>query len=458
MSLLDHDAWEIAAAVRSGEASATELTEESLARLSADSLGAVWLITEERARAEAAAVDATLAAGRDPGPLAGVPVGWKDLIDTAGIRTTYGSAIYAEHVPDRDADVVARHAAAGAITVAKLATHELAWGTTTQNPHFGGCRNPHDPTRVPGGSSGGSGAAVAAGMVPLAPGTDTGGSIRCPASCCGIVGFKPTFGRVSLAGIHPLCFSLDHCGPMARSVRDCALSLEVMAGPSARDPRTPAVPVERYRDALGFGVRGMTVALAERFFFESTAPDIAAPVRAAVEILGGAGATLTEVDLQWPVSGPDRFTFYDAEQAAVMAEHWPGRRDQLGPDVARDLEAAESMTATEAGGWALAVLNYRARCLELIEASGIDVIVTPTQAFTPPKIGTPTIEFAGESTDVTVGMCGLTDVFNALGWPAITVPCGVDSAGMPAGIQIAAPPWREADCLSVAAVVEAALR
>ena len=271
MSLLDHDAWEIAAAVRSGEASATELTEESLARLSADSLGAVWLITEERARAEAAAVDATLAAGRDPGPLAGVPVGWKDLIDTAGIRTTYGSAIYAEHVPDRDADVVARHAAAGAITVAKLATHELAWGTTTQNPHFGGCRNPHDPTRVPGGSSGGSGAAVAAGMVPLAPGTDTGGSIRCPASCCGIVGFKPTFGRVSLAGIHPLCFSLDHCGPMARSVRDCALSLEVMAGPSARDPRTPAVPVERYRDALGFGVRGMTVALAERFFFESTA-------------------------------------------------------------------------------------------------------------------------------------------------------------------------------------------
>jgi aspartyl-tRNA(Asn)/glutamyl-tRNA(Gln) amidotransferase subunit A len=160
--LLDHDAWEIAAAVRAGEASAVELAEESLRRLDDDSLGAVWLVTRERAMREAHAVDAEIAAGRDPGPLAGVPVGWKDLIDTGGIRTTYGSAIFRDHVPDRDADVVARHTAAGAVTVAKLATHELAWGTTTQNPHFGGTRNPRDRDRVPGGSSGGSAAAVAA--------------------------------------------------------------------------------------------------------------------------------------------------------------------------------------------------------------------------------------------------------------------------------------------------------
>ena len=280
------------------------MTERALERAAADTLGAVWLVTAERALAEAAAVDAAVAAGRDPGPLAGVPVGWKDLIDTAGIRTTYGSAIYADHVPARDADVVARHTAAGAICVAKLATHEFAWGTTTQNPHFGGCRNPHDPTRVPGGSSGGSGAAVAAGLMPLAPGTDTGGSIRCPASCCGVVGLKPTFGRVSLAGIHPLCHSLDHCGPIARSVRDCALSLEVMAGPSPRDPRTPPVPVERYRDALSNGVRGMRIALAERYFFEHTAPDIVAPVRAAVGSLVAAGAIVTEFDLCWRPPAP----------------------------------------------------------------------------------------------------------------------------------------------------------
>ncbi len=239
----------IAEQVRGRDRTATEVLEEHLEKLAADELGAVWRVTEERARREAAAVDRALAEGRDPGPLAGVPVGWKDLIDTGGITTTYGSALFRDHVPDRDADVVARLAAAGAVTVAKLATHELAWGTTTQNPHFGSCKNPHDPTRVPGGSSGGSAAALASGMVAAAPGTDTGGSIRCPASCCGIVGLKPTFGRVSLAGIRMLCPTLDHCGPMARTVRDCALQLEVMAGASPRDPRTSPVPVERWSEA-----------------------------------------------------------------------------------------------------------------------------------------------------------------------------------------------------------------
>ena len=248
--LIDHDAWEIAAAVRTGEVSAVEIAEQSLARLEADTLGAVWVVTRERALAEAEAVDAALAAGRDPGPLAGVPVGWKDLIETAGIRTTYGSAIYADHVPERDADVVARHTAAGAVCVAKLATHEFAWSTTTQNPHFGGCQNPHDPTRVPGGSSGGSGGRRGRGhgaartrhrhrrLDPL-PGL----VLRDRRAQADLRPGQP--GRDP-----PAVLALDHCGPMARSVRDCALSLEVMAGPSVRDPRTQPVPVERYRDAL----------------------------------------------------------------------------------------------------------------------------------------------------------------------------------------------------------------
>lgn len=175
----------MAEAVRERAVSARELAEASLELAAADRTGAVWLLTEERARREADAVDRTVAAGGDPGPLAGVPVGWKDLIDTAGIRTTFGSAVYRDRVPDRDADVVERHTAAGAVTVAKLATHELAWGTTTQNPHFGDCRNPYDTSRVPGGSSGGSAAALAARLVGLAPGTDTGGSIRCPPPAAG---------------------------------------------------------------------------------------------------------------------------------------------------------------------------------------------------------------------------------------------------------------------------------
>jgi aspartyl-tRNA(Asn)/glutamyl-tRNA(Gln) amidotransferase subunit A len=451
------DAWAIAERVRTREVSARELAQEALSRLPEldREVGSVWLVTEELALEQADRVDAAVAVGDDLGPLAGVTVGWKDLIDTAGIRTTYGSAIWRDHVPERDADVVARLAAAGGLTIAKLATHELAWGTTTDNPWFGTCRNPLDPSRMPGGSSGGSGAAVAAGIVAVAPGTDTGGSIRCPASVCGIVGLKPTFGRVSLAGIHPLCPTLDHCGPMARSVRDCALLLELLAGASPRDPRTPPVPVDRYRDALGRGVAGMRVGVAERYFFEHTQDDIARPVRAAVDALREAGATLVEVDLGWPVGGLGDAGFYLGEEgSAVPGGLWPARRAELGPDVVRDLEAAERITAVEAGDAIARRLDYRSATHERLAAEGIDLIAMPTQAFPPPTIGTRTVSFAGNpEEDVTTAMCGLTGVFNVLGWPAITVPCGTDAAGMPAGIQLAALPWRESDVLAAASVL-----
>ena len=438
------------------ERSAVEVLEEHLELLAADSLGAVWRITEDRARREAAAVDRAVAEGRDPGPLAGVPVGWKDLIDTAGITTTYGSSIFRDHVPERDADVVARFAAAGAICVAKLATHELAWGTTSQNPHFGPCRNPHDPERVPGGSSGGSAAALAAGMVAAAPGTDTGGSIRCPASCCGIVGLKPTFGRVSLAGVRPLCPSFDHCGPMARTVADCATQLEVMAGASPSDPRTPAVPIERWAEAARRGVDGLTVAVAERYFFEHTAPDIAAQVRHGVDALRAAGATLVEVDMEWPVDLGKTDPFVP-EEAATLIEVWPARRADMGADVVYDLERAQGMSAVDLAVTGRRRLEYRARMHEKLTTAGIDVVATPAQAISPPPIGVEQVPFAGrEAFDVTSAMCGLTWIYNLLGWPAISVPCGRDALGLPVGIQLAALPWREDYCLAAAAVVEAA--
>jgi aspartyl-tRNA(Asn)/glutamyl-tRNA(Gln) amidotransferase subunit A len=449
------DATDIAAAVRSGEASAVEVTRDHLSELAARDreVASVWLVTEERALREAAAVDERIAAGEDPGLLAGVPVGWKDLIDTAGERTTYGGAIWRDNVPSADADVVARTVAAGGTTVAKLATHELAWGTTSDNPHFGTCHNPHDHARVPGGSSGGSGAALASGIVALAPGTDTGGSIRCPASCCGVVGLKPTFGRVSLSGVHPLCMSLDHCGPMARSVRDCALMLEVLAGPSPADPRTPPVPVERYRDALGRGVEGMRIGVAERYFFEHTEPGVVTPVRAALEALQEAGGLLVEVDLGWAESGITQ-DIYLAEEAATLAGYWPQRRADLGADVVAAMEAAERTEVIEVARQQLVRLDYRTELERRIRAAGIDLIATPTQAFTPPLIGTQRVAFAGNSSvDVTVAMCGLTEIFNITGWPAISVPCGIDPLGMPVGIQLAALPWREADCLAAAAVL-----
>jgi aspartyl-tRNA(Asn)/glutamyl-tRNA(Gln) amidotransferase subunit A len=456
--MLELDAWAIAEAVRARRVSARELADEGLRRVRSDDLGAVWLVTAERALAEAERVDRVLAGGGDPGPLAGVPVGWKDLIDTAGIRTTYGSAIHCDHVPDRDADVVAALAAAGAVTVAKLATHEFAWGTTTANPHFGTCRNPRDPERIPGGSSGGSGAAVGARMVALAPGTDTGGSIRCPASCCGIVGLKPTFGRVSLAGIHPLCLSLDHCGPMARSVRDCALSLEVMAGASPRDPRTQPVPVDRYRDALGRGVAGLTVGVAEQYFFEHTEPGVARPVRAGVELLRDAGARVVEVDLGWAEAQARDPDFYSIEDGGSMADYWPARRADLGPDVVADLERSQHYTAVQAAVLGHRRLHYHAHLRGRLADAEVDLIVMPTQAFTPPPLGTLEVPFAGRpAVDVTVAMCALTGIFNVLGWPAVSVPCGIDDVGMPVGMQIAALPWCETDCIAAAAVVESAL-
>jgi aspartyl-tRNA(Asn)/glutamyl-tRNA(Gln) amidotransferase subunit A len=449
------DATDLATAVRVGNVSATEIARYALDRAGADELGAVWLVTEERALREAAAVDAAVAAGRDPGALAGVPVGWKDLIDTAGIRTTYGSSIYRDHVPERDADVVARSAAAGAVCIAKLNTHELAWGVTCDNPWFGSCRNPHDPTRIPGGSSGGSGAAVAAGIVALAPGTDTGGSIRCPSSVCGIVGLKATFGRVSLAGIKPLCPSLDHCGPMARSVRDVALALEVLAGPSPNDPRTQPVPVPRYGDALDDGVEGRTIGVAERFFFEHTEPGLAAIVREAVAVLERAGARLVEIDMEWPVAGLNENSFYLTEESGALYEHWPQRRADLGPDIVAEMEAGDRLSGRDAGHIMFLRLEYQERMLAKMHEQGIDMIVSPTEPITAPTIGTRQVPFAGEpEVDVTSVMCGLTGVFNTLGWPAISVPCGKDSLGMPVGLQIAARPWREVDCLAAAAVVE----
>jgi aspartyl-tRNA(Asn)/glutamyl-tRNA(Gln) amidotransferase subunit A len=456
--LLDADGWEISRAVLAREISVAEVARAALERAAADSFGAVWRLAEQRAVDEAAALDALIASGEDLShlPLLGVPVGWKDLIDTAAITTTYGSALYRDHVPARDAEVVERLHDAGAITVAKLATHELAWGTTTQNPHFGSCKNPHDPTRVPGGSSGGSGVVLATRAVAAAPGTDTGGSIRCPASCCGVVGLKPTFGRVSLAGVRPLCTTLDHCGPMGRSVRDCALQLEALAGWPSRDPRVVDVPRERWSEGLDAGVRGRRIGIAERYFFEHTAPDIAARARAAVGALEHAGAEIVEVDLEWPTPLGEGDPFIP-EGAATLKPFWPARRSELGPDVARDCELSDGMAAVDFAETNQIRLEYAGRMLEKMDSAGIELIVTPTQAQSPPRIGLETIPYAGRpDEDVTYAMCGLTVVFNMLGWPAISVPCGRDDAGLPAGVQIAALPWRERYCFAAAAVVEAA--
>lgn len=458
-AMLDGDASSMLEAVRGRSISAAELVDAHLLRIAQrdPAIGAVWHHCRDRARREAAMVDAALARGENPGPLAGLPVGWKDLIDTAGDVTSYGSAIWRQHVPARDADVVARFVAAGAVTLAKLALDELAWSATGENAHFGVCRNPYDHTRMTGGSSAGSAAALACGMVALAPGTDTGGSIRCPASCCGVVGLKPTYGRVSLAGIHPLCPGFDHCGPMGRSVRDCALQLEVMAGPSPRDPRTPAVPVPRYRDVLGHDLGGLVVGVPQRFFFESAAPEIALRVRACIDLLDRAGARILELDLEWPPVDIEPYALFEAEQAASLGEHWPARRADLGERIAREVEAAHSRGAVDDAVVRGRRMEYQARTLAAVVAAHVDLIVHPTEALTPPLLGTSAVLLGHDrSVEVSSAMCALTEIYDVLGWPAISVPCGNDGDGMPIGCQIASLPWREADCLAAAFVIETA--
>jgi aspartyl-tRNA(Asn)/glutamyl-tRNA(Gln) amidotransferase subunit A len=252
-----------------------------------------------------------------------------------------------------------------------------------------------------------------------------------------------------------LCPTLDHCGPMARSVAECALQLEVMAGESPRDPRTTPVPVERWTEVVARGVEGLTVGVAERYFFEHSSPDIAASARRGIDALRDAGARIVEVDMQWPTKRgiADPFT---PEEAATIWEFWPERRAELGRDVQRDLAAAEPMLAVDSA------ITSRTGRVPRPDARGaglgrVDLVATPAQAFTPPHIGVIEVPFAGdEAFDVTFAMCGLTQIFNILGWPAISVPSGRDDANMPVGLQLASLPWQESYCLAAAAVVEAA--
>ena len=448
--LLDHDAWEIAGAVRAGEASAVEMAEEALRRLDDDGLGAVWLVTRERALREAHTVDAEIAAGRDPGPLAGVPVGWKDLIDTGGIRTTYGSAMFRDHVPERDADVVARHTAAGAITVAKLATHELAWGTTTQNPHFGPTQNPRDRERVPGGSSGGSAAAVAAKLVPLAPGTDTGGSIRCPASCCGVVGLKPTYGLVSRRGVFPLAFTLDHIGPMTRAVRDAALVLDALAGHDAADPGSAAVAHGNFGTDLERGVRGLRVGFV-RHFHESDVPahpEVTAALDEAAKLLKREGATVRDIRLPslQELGGVSRI-FMQAESWTVHAKWLRERPGDYAETSRRKLMCGAFLSAGD-------YVHAQQRRLQLTDAVNaalrdVDVLLCANSL-------DPACRIDDDAELARTYPRQARSPFNLTGHPALALMCGLSKSGLPISAQIVGHMHDEVTVLRAGAAYERA--
>ena len=389
--------------------------------------------------------------GQPVGPLHGVPYALKDLYDTAGVRTTGGSRILAERVPARDATAVQRLAAAGAILLGKLNMVEFAYGPEGLNPHYGHTRNPWDRAvhRVTGGSSSGSGAAVAAGLAPGALGSDTGGSIRIPASLCGITGLKPTYGRVSRAGVLPLAWSMDHVGPMTRTAADSALMLGAMAGYDAADASTSVLPVPDYVSSLTGDVTGLRVGLLRGFFLEDAAPAVVAAVEAAAATLARAGAVVDEVNLERVQLVAAACTaIVGSEALAYHAEWLRTRAAEYDPEVARRLR----LGAFIGGAHYVRAQRVRGLVRDEIDAALArrDVLLAPSTPIVAPAVGERQAAPGGGPADVRAALIRFTRPFNLSGHPACAVPCGFTDGGLPIGMQLVGRPFDEATVLRAA--------
>ena len=444
---------EACAAIRSRRFSVLELTTAALGRIERlnPSLRAFITVTAEPALAAARQADDELAAGRDRGPLHGIPIAIKDIIHVRGVPTTAGSPIYRSFVPDHDAFVIKRLAAAGAILLGKTNLHELAYGITSANPHFGIVKNPWNTNHSPGGSSGGSGAAVAAGLAYAALGTDTGGSIRIPASFCGAVGLKPTYGRVSRHGVLPLSWSLDHVGPLTRSVRDAALILNAIAGHDCADAASARHPVVDFVPDEGCSLRGVRVGFPESFF-ERLDSDVELCVRGAIARAESLGAEIK------PVKIPNIAATNAAGRVILLCEatavHEPhlANRSQFGPDVLALLDQGRLVAATD--------YIHAQRLREVIVREfasvweSVDCLIAPTTPNTAPRVGETRIQLGGREEDVRLATTRLVRSLNLLGLPALSIPCGLSTAGMPVGMQIVGPAFEESLVLRVGAALE----
>lgn len=445
---------EAAAALRTGKTTSVALTRQSLEAIEQlnPQLNAFQTVAAGQALDRAALADLEMQKGEWLGTLHGIPVAVKDVFETAGIRTTCGSLLFRDFVPDRNAAVVERLHAAGAVIVGKTTLHELAYGITSNNPHFGPVRNPWNTGRIPGGSSGGSGAAVASEVVFMAMGTDTGGSIRIPASFCGTVGLKPTFGRVSRYGVMPLDFSLDHMGPLTRSVRDAAVVLQALAGFDERDDTSSRHPVPQYMPSEGGSLEGLRVGIPENYYFEYSQPEVADAVRAMAATAERLGAHLI------PVHVPDIDEINAVARVILLAEAsalmqpFLDRRDQFGPDVLALLEQGQLLPATDyVNAQRLRRMMQRdfARLWDQV-----DCLFTPATPATAPPIGATTATVAGKTEDVRLTATRFARSINLLGLPALALPCGLDSEGLPMGLQIIGRPFEEAVLLRAGAALE----
>ncbi len=462
------------AAIAEKQITATRLAEESLDKIKAEDTEIhAWLtLSAERALARAKRIDDLIAKGDPLPPLAGVPVGVKDVMVTRGLRTTAGSKILDDFIPPYDCTAVARLEAAGAIILGKTNCDEFAMGSSNENSAYGPVRNPCDKTRVPGGSSGGSAAAVAAGMAVAALGSDTGGSIRQPASFCGVVGLMPTYGRVSRYGLIAFASSLDHIGPLTRTVRDAAVVLRVIAGHDPLDSTSTDVPVPDYEQGLSKPVRGLKLGVPREYFGEGLDPEVRAAVEAAIARLGAQDAEVVPISLpHTPYAVPTYYVVataeasanlarydavrygYRAPQARTLAEMYRRTRDQgFGAEVKRRIMLGTyALSAGYYDAYYLKAQKVRTLLASDFEAAfrQVDAIVTPTA---------PTAAFGlGEKTDDPLAMY-LADIYTVtgdlVGVPGISVPCGMTRSGLPIGLQVLGRHFDEATVLRIAQAVE----
>lgn len=389
------------------------------------------------------ALDAQLPAGVHPltSALRGIPIAVKDLFDTAGICTTSGSLFFSDHIPDADAFVVEKLKQAGAILLGKTNTHEIALGVTGNNPHYGTARNPWDTSRIPGGSSSGSAIAVATGMALGALGTDTGGSIRIPASLCGVVGLKPTYGRVSLRGVFPLSWNLDHVGPLTRCVKDAALMLQVISTYDPIDPTSIKMLTGDYLGHLVDDMEGRKIAMGVGDYIENVDPEVMSAVRATRKVFEAMGCRVHDVDVSWMREAAlANRTMTQADGAAVHRDRLKEHPEMFGEDVRRRLEEGAKTTSTDYILARRTQIEVRKRCEQFFESH--DILITPTTPIAAPTIeGNDAVEQAGRLTRFTAP-------FNLAGLPALSVPCGFTREGLPIGMQIVSRAWSEAKVLN----------
>ena len=437
--------------LRKREVSPVELTKSCLDQIEKlnPTLNAFITVTAELALAQARAAEDEIGRGNWRGPLHGIPLALKDLIDTAGIRTTAASALFEDRVPAEDAEVVRRLKNAGAVLLGKQNLHECAYGGSSMISYYGEVRNPWNPSCIAGGSSGGSAASVAAGLGYAAIGTDTAGSVREPAALCGIVGLKPTYGRVSTRGVIPLSLSLDHVGPLARTASDAAVLLQAIAAHDARDANSVDAPVPDYLAALREGLKPLKIGIPRKFFYEELDREVASAVEQAIGIVSALGNDLFEIVIEVPT---DR-TLQAAEAYAYHAKFVSRSPELYQPETLRRIRSGEEISADE--------FEKRRRELKQIRSSihkafeKVDALLTPTA-----PVPAPAIDELKRNPEL-LRPCELlllrnTRPVNVWGLPAISIPCGFTSAGLPVGLQIIGPHWREDRVLQLAHAYEQA--